>query len=262
MIGGGTAAKRGRTSTGTATGGGTHRARGPVGRTAARAGRWANAKTGGRAGRAWHAARTATNPRQARTNAAAAMRAGRRGYARWDAQMTGGLMTLMVLIRRWWTGETTKTTDPQQTDTTVPDDQNHDHQGQDRRRRRPRQEHDPNERTRPMSNNGFPLVVIAAEMNAAAAAHAPVDMWQVAGELDQMRDLPTNVALALRTYTQRLAGEYPINPVVLEKIFELYTATAALVAIAEEIGPLFRGVHAEDLKREENPRVNEPLWNV
>ena len=31
---------------------------------------------------------------------------------------------------------------------------------------------------------------------------------------------------------------------------------------AEDIGPLYRQVHATDLQREEAPRANEHLWNV
>ncbi|MER7209820.1 hypothetical protein ABT340_22390 [Streptosporangium sp. NPDC000239] len=115
-------------------------------------------------------------------------------------------------------------------------------------------------RNRVMS--AFPLVVTAAEMNAAAASHTPADMWVVARELDQLAEVPANVALAIRTYTTRLQSDYPINPAVVEAIHHLYQAQAVLVTLAEEIGPLFRRVHAEDLKREEAPRTNEPLWNV
>ncbi len=110
--------------------------------------------------------------------------------------------------------------------------------------------------------SSFPLAATAAEMNAAAASYAPTDMWVVARELDQLNEVPAYVALAIRTYTQRLQAEYPINGAVVEAIHRLYQAQAQLVSLAEEIGPLFRRVHADDLKREEAPRTNEPLWNV
>ncbi|MEU8104507.1 hypothetical protein AB0C18_12385 [Nonomuraea muscovyensis] len=115
-------------------------------------------------------------------------------------------------------------------------------------------------RNRTMST--FPLAATAAEMNAAAASYAPSDMWVVARELDQLHEVPAYVALAIRTYTTRLQAEYPIDGTVVEAIHRLYQAQALLVSIAEEIGPLFRRVHADDLKREEAPRTNEPLWNV
>ncbi|MDP9864028.1 MULTISPECIES: hypothetical protein [Streptosporangium] len=115
-------------------------------------------------------------------------------------------------------------------------------------------------RTRAMTT--FPLAATAAEMNAAAASHAPADMWVVSRELDQLTEVPAYVALAIRTYTTRLQAEYPIDPAVVEAIHRLYQAQAELVGLAEEIGPLFRRAHADDLKREEAPRTNEPLWNV
>uniref|UniRef100_UPI003F492FB0 hypothetical protein n=1 Tax=Sphaerisporangium sp. CA-236357 TaxID=3240030 RepID=UPI003F492FB0 len=120
------------------------------------------------------------------------------------------------------------------------------------------------QRTHRRSNtmSGFPLAAMAAEMNAVAAGHAPADMWVVARELDQLAEVPANVAMALRTYTVRLQGDYPIDPAVVEAIHSLYAAQAQLVAAAEEIGPLFRRIHAEDLKREEAPRTNEQAWNV
>lgn len=107
-----------------------------------------------------------------------------------------------------------------------------------------------------------PLAAAAAELNAVAAAHAPADMWQVARELDQLPEVPANVGMALRTYTVRLQGEYPIHPAVVEALGELYMAHAALVERAQAIGGLFRTVHADDLKREESPRINEQAWNV
>ncbi|MET8146362.1 hypothetical protein ABZU32_39150 [Sphaerisporangium sp. NPDC005288] len=132
--------------------------------------------------------------------------------------------------------------------------------GSDQRRSRDTDPSADTRRSRPMSAN--PLAAAAAELNAVAAAHAPADMWQVARELDQLVEIPANVGMALRTYTVRLQGEYPIDPAVIEALGQLYAAHSQLVAMAEEIGPLFRTVHAEDLKREEAPRTNEQAWNV
>lgn len=112
------------------------------------------------------------------------------------------------------------------------------------------------------STSAFPLASIAIEMNAVASRHAPLDMWQVARELMQFADLPANVALAIRSYTQRLQAEYPIHHAVVEQIHQLYQAQAKLTEIAQEVGPLFRRLHAEDLKRDESPRINEKAWNV
>lgn len=129
-----------------------------------------------------------------------------------------------------------------------------------KRRRHPYTANTNNRRNRTMT--AFPLAAAAAEVNAAAASHAPADMFQVARELDLLAEVPANVGMALRTYTQRLQGEYPIDQAVVEALGQLYAAHGQLVQMAEEIGPLFRQVHAEDLKREEAPRTNEQAWNV
>lgn len=109
---------------------------------------------------------------------------------------------------------------------------------------------------------GFPLTVAAAEMSATAAAYAPQDMWAVDKELEQLPELPGYVALALRTYVQRLNAEYPIHPAVLEKFYELCQGQAALVQAAQEITGLFKQAHEHDIARDEARRTNEHLWNV
>lgn len=244
-----------------------------AGRGARRAGAWADRRTGRRASTAWAAARTARGFRQARRAALAA----RSGARRWDAEMTAGLVALVAWLSSWWrrrrtpataqthnaektttaektTAEKTTTGHQEDTSTTTtaaPKPRPTDSRSTDSRTYR--------RRTPVMT---FPLAATAAEMNAAAAGYAPADMWVVARELDQLNEVPAYVALAIRTYTQRLQSEYPINGAVVEAIHRLYQAQVQLVSLAEEIGPLFRRVHADDLKREEAPRTNEPLWNV
>jgi hypothetical protein len=99
-------------------------------------------------------------------------------------------------------------------------------------------------------------------MNAAAASHAPQNMLQVANELDQFGEVPTGVALGVRAYTLRLQSEYPIHPAVIDLIQQYYVAQAQLTEIGNQIGPMFRQVHAKDLERFESPRVNEQAWDV
>lgn len=107
-----------------------------------------------------------------------------------------------------------------------------------------------------------PLVSAAAEVTSAAASYAPADMWQVARDLDQLHEVPTHIGMALKTYTMRLQGEYPIDPSVVEALGELYMAHAMLAQRAQEVAVLFKQVHADDLRREEAPRTNEAAWNV
>lgn len=114
-------------------------------------------------------------------------------------------------------------------------------------------------RRRPMS--AFPLAAGAAEMNATASAYMPDGMLMIAHELDQLGEVPANVALAVRTYSTRIEASKPIHPAVVEKLQEFAKAIAQLVGLADEIGPLFRQTHAADLERLENPRNNESEWD-
>jgi hypothetical protein len=71
-----------------------------------------------------------------------------------------------------------------------------------------------------------------------------------------------SVALAVRTWTQRLESSYPIEQPVVAEIQQLYTGLTQLAQHAEGVEPLFRQIHADDLKRGEAPRTGEPAWNV
>lgn len=113
-----------------------------------------------------------------------------------------------------------------------------------------------------MEAAGFPIAVAASEVNTAAAAYEPEDMWAISKDLRQLPDVFANVGLAIRTYAQRLEGDYPIHPQVVEAIGQLYVGLGALAAAAQDIEPLFRTLHADDLRREEAPRIAEHKWNV
>ncbi|WP_405143841.1 hypothetical protein OG589_39825 [Sphaerisporangium sp. NBC_01403] len=265
-----------------AAGGRVHRAGGTRG--ARRAGAWADRRTGRRVSTAWAAARTATGFRHARRAALAA----RAGARRWDAQITAGVVALVAWLTAWWhrhrkpakadagTGQTaaqntetapeTTSADTTESTTTAEEDTGPATTTTDAapvaEPVRPAYARHRVYHRRTPSMSTFPLAAAAADMNAAAARYAPADMFVVARELDQLPEVPAYVALAIRTYTQRLQAEYPINSVVVDMIHQLYQAQAHVMKLAEEIGPMFRQVHADDLRREEAPRTNEPLWNV
>ncbi|WP_283139733.1 hypothetical protein [Rhizohabitans arisaemae] len=239
----------------------TARVRRAVSTRARRAGAWVDRRTGRRLTRVW--------------------RSGRR--------IAGPLARLIAWILRWWRDRRARTAEQ------APAPERPDRAGERRKppenpketpktgpvpagnQPRPGPHGEPNPRpgadntTTPNPNpthrrrtpmSGFPLAVASAEMNAAVSAYAPADMFAVARELDQLPEIPVNVAMALRTYAARLQGSYPINPAVVEALFELYKLHTALVQAAQEIGPLFRRLHEDDLRRDEAPRTGEPLWNV
>ncbi|MET7339135.1 hypothetical protein [Nonomuraea sp. NPDC005650] len=246
-----------------------------LGRGARRAGAYVDRRTGSRVSAAWKAVQGAGGGfRELRRRAAA-------GLWRWDAGLTASAVALIALISERWrkrrkarakadaeaASSTTTSTETDQASTakavgapasTVLV------AGAGVRRRHPYQPPSGGMTTRRSlhMSGTFPLVAAAAEMNALAHTYAPIDMWQVSRELDQLPELPANVANSVRAYLVRLQGEYPIHPAVVEKLGQFYAAHRMLIAIAQEIGPLFKQIHADDLKREDAPRTNEPLWNV
>ena len=111
-------------------------------------------------------------------------------------------------------------------------------------------------------DGGFPLATAAAEVNTAAASYEPGDMWTVAADIKQLPEVFASVALRLRTYTARLEGGYALAQPVVQELQALYVGLTQLAQHAQEVEPLFRSVHAEDLRRGENPRVGESGWNV
>lgn len=113
----------------------------------------------------------------------------------------------------------------------------------------------------PMSH-GSPLAAISGEMVASVSRYLPEDMWEVARDLDQLSQLPENVAMALRTMTRNLEVGYPLDQRVVQMLGEFYAAIAQTSAMADQISMAFRKIHADDIKRDEAPRIAERLWNV
>ncbi len=112
------------------------------------------------------------------------------------------------------------------------------------------------------SMSGLPMSSVAADMNAAAARYAPEDMWDVVRESREWPEVTNQVALSVRSYAQKLEGDYPINQAVTDKLHELYQAIAQTGSIAQELEPLMRKAHADDIARKENARRGEEKWNV
>ncbi len=110
--------------------------------------------------------------------------------------------------------------------------------------------------------SGNPLVVVSAEMIGAAAAYATEDMVVVASHMDQVGTLPTNIAMAIRAWTDKFGSEYPIHPAFIEALRQWHDAFNQLVTMGESLGPMFRQLHRDDLARHDAPRPGEEKWNV
>jgi len=110
--------------------------------------------------------------------------------------------------------------------------------------------------------SGFPLAAAAAEVRAAASRHTPEDMVEYGRHLGMMTDAMGDIAEGIKTMTIRAFQEYPLERPVVEAIAELYRVQRTAVEAAAELMPAFRSSHAEDLRRHEQPRSNEQMWNV
>lgn len=109
----------------------------------------------------------------------------------------------------------------------------------------------------------LPAASIAADMAAAMSRYEPADAYQIVPDSRQWVDVPTQVAMAVKAYTDRLEGaRFPINSAINDKLREFATAIAQTRQIAEEIEPLMRRAHEDDLARRESPRGDESKWNI
>ncbi|MCO6011475.1 hypothetical protein NE236_41650 [Actinoallomurus purpureus] len=110
--------------------------------------------------------------------------------------------------------------------------------------------------------NQFPLADATAQVEAAAARYWPQTMWQVDQDLEQIHLLPEALANAVQAYTKTLQAAYPLDRVVVEALFRMYTALGQVAVSCMDISKLFKDVHAEDIKRRTAPRIGEDKWNV
>ncbi|MFY7066024.1 hypothetical protein ACOQFV_09195 [Nocardiopsis changdeensis] len=109
----------------------------------------------------------------------------------------------------------------------------------------------------------LPAASIAADMAAAMSRYEPADAYQIVPDSRQWVDVPTQVAMAVKAYADRLEGaRFPINSAINDKLREFATAIAQTRQIAEEIEPLMRRAHEDDLARRESPRGDESKWNI
>ena len=113
------------------------------------------------------------------------------------------------------------------------------------------------------SMSGLPASRIAHDMVSSMARYSPADAYEIVPEARQWTDVPTQVAMSVKAYADQLEGaRFPINDAINDKLREFAQAIASTRSIAEELEPLMRKAHADDLARRENPRGDESKWNV
>ncbi|MFF8917227.1 hypothetical protein ACF08M_28910 [Streptomyces sp. NPDC015032] len=96
----------------------------------------------------------------------------------------------------------------------------------------------------------------------AYATYDPPMMLAVAAEYWGLPDGLSAVASAVGRLAANTADKYPADEKMAELVAQVYALLYQAVNKAQEIGPLFVTVHEHDLRRYEEPRPGEHMWNI
>ncbi|MFJ4774157.1 hypothetical protein ACIP88_34475 [Streptomyces uncialis] len=113
---------------------------------------------------------------------------------------------------------------------------------------------------------GFTRLSEAAEvMLQAASTFDPEHMTEFQTLVDDLPDAMGTVQETLRVLAELSDEKLPVDARVVEEIGEGYRAMSKVIEALEDVGTVYRRVHAEDIERNENPRKGidgERRWNV
>ncbi|MCD2466790.1 hypothetical protein MBT42_24960 [Streptomyces sp. MBT42] len=113
--------------------------------------------------------------------------------------------------------------------------------------------------------SGFRFEEYAAEMEAAANSYEPEDAMEILAMVEGLPAALTSVANVMKILAERADSEFPLEKEVADGFSDIYGALMSAVAVAEDMGPLFRQAHEQDIARHEDPRNGpeaEKGWNV
>lgn len=113
--------------------------------------------------------------------------------------------------------------------------------------------------------SGFRFEEHAAEMEQAAQSYDPEDCMEILSMVESLPAALTSVANVMRVLAERSDNEFPLEKEVADGFNDIFGALMSAVAVAEDMGPLFRQAHAQDIARHEDPRNGpqaEKGWNV
>ncbi|MFJ1831926.1 hypothetical protein ACIOG9_46470, partial [Streptomyces sp. NPDC088178] len=96
----------------------------------------------------------------------------------------------------------------------------------------------------------------------AYATYDPPMMLAVAAEYWGLPEGVASAAEAVRQLAVNTADKYPADAAMADLVAQVYALLHQAVQKAQEIGPLFAKVHEHDLRRYEEPRPGEHMWNI
>ncbi|MEV6994363.1 hypothetical protein AB0N87_35110 [Streptomyces sp. NPDC093228] len=113
--------------------------------------------------------------------------------------------------------------------------------------------------------SGFQFEEHAAEMEQAAQSYDPEDAMEILTMVESLPAALTSVANVMKILAERADSEFPLEKEVADGFNDIFGALMSAVAVAEDMGPLFRQAHEQDIARHEDPRNGpeaEKGWNV
>ncbi|MGW7424454.1 hypothetical protein ACWGJB_31235 [Streptomyces sp. NPDC054813] len=113
--------------------------------------------------------------------------------------------------------------------------------------------------------SGFRFEEAASDMEDAANAYQPENAMEILAMVEGLPAALTSVANVMKILAERSDNEFPLEKEVADGFNDIFGALMSAVAVAEDMGPLFRQVHEQDIARHEDPRNGteaEKGWNV
>ncbi|RSS06262.1 hypothetical protein EF913_03800 [Streptomyces sp. WAC04189] len=113
--------------------------------------------------------------------------------------------------------------------------------------------------------SGFRFEEAAAEMEQAATQYEPENAMEILAMVEGLPAALTSVANVMKILAERSDSEFPLEKEVADGFNDIFGAVMSAVAVAEDMGPLFRQAHEQDIARHEDPRNGheaEKGWNV
>ncbi|MFF8995749.1 hypothetical protein ACF09H_38625 [Streptomyces sp. NPDC014983] len=99
-------------------------------------------------------------------------------------------------------------------------------------------------------------------MRAAYAHYEPPMMLAVAAEYWGLPEGLTSTGEAIRQLAINTSDKYPADARMADLVAQVYALLHQAAQKAAEVGPLFAKVHEHDLRRYEEPRPGEHMWNI
>ncbi|MET8098452.1 hypothetical protein ABZV29_18485 [Streptomyces sp. NPDC005236] len=113
--------------------------------------------------------------------------------------------------------------------------------------------------------SGFRFEEAASEMEQAANQYEPENAMEILAMVEGLPAALTCVANVMKILAERSDSEFPLEKEIADGFSDIFGALMSAVAVAEDMGQLFRQVHAQDIARHEDPRNGpdaEKGWNV